>query len=205
MIFFLRGLILISQKIKLMKRILLFTTLTAALVISSLCGCRKEEEKELFPNYEFQGSNCDNGIQDGTETGVDCGGTCTPCITVDLSCNQANNTIKWNGTTLNVGNPNMVDGEVTIYPTTGGSLYLDFGNSDPTSGIYVATAASGGNGNVWMYYVHFGGATYQPYYYTGNVIVTVSGSNINVKGCNLKMTTEGGLTNKLLNMNVNYL
>lgn len=186
-----------------MKKILLFTSLTAALVLSSLCGCRKEEEKELFPNHEFQGSNCNNGIQDGTETGVDCGGTCSDCITVDLSCNQANNTIKWNGTNMNISAANMDGGEVTMHPTSGGTLYMDFGSSDPTNGIYVATAASGGNGYVWMYFIPFGGAMYEAYYYTGTLQVSVSGSNINIQGCNLKMSTNSGSTYTLLNMNVN--
>lgn len=186
-----------------MKKILLFTSLTAALVISSLCGCRKEEEKELYSNHEFQGSNCNNGIQDGTETGVDCGGTCSACLTVDLSCNQSNNTISWDGTSMTVFNTNMDGGEVTIHPTSGGTLYMDFGYSNPTNGIYVGTAASGGNGYVWMYFVPFGGSMYEAYYYTGTVQVTVSGSNINIQGCNLKMSTNSGSTYKLLNLNVN--
>ncbi|MFM1998559.1 MAG: hypothetical protein RL204_506 [Bacteroidota bacterium] len=186
-----------------MKRIFFLLSLVAIIVLSSLYGCRKEEEKELYSNHEFQGSNCNNGIQDGTETGVDCGGTCSACITVDLSCNQPNNTIKWNGTSTSVLSSNMEDGEVTIHPPSGGTLYLDFGSTNPENGIYVGTAASGGNGYVWMYYVPFGGSMYQSYYYTGTVQVTVSGSNINIQGCNLKMSNDSGSTYKLLNMNVN--
>ena len=158
----------------------------------------------MYSNYKFQGSDCDNGIQDGTETGVDCGGTCTPCATVDFSCNQANNTINFNGTNATTMSTNMSYGEVTIHPLTGGTLFLDFGDTDPTTGIYQGTGASGGNGYVWMYYVPFGsGNMYQSYFETGNVQVTVTGSTINIEGCNLRLSTNSGITYVELNLNVN--
>src|SRR5688572_5512807 len=35
-----------------------------------------------FPDYTFEtepAETCDNDISDGNETGIDCGGDCTPC------------------------------------------------------------------------------------------------------------------------------
>ncbi len=37
-------------------------------------------------------TTCDDGIQNGDETGVDCGGSCKPCKTVDTYCEATSNT-----------------------------------------------------------------------------------------------------------------
>ena len=54
-----------------MKKLFLFLTLITATAIL-INGCKKEEEGDL--------ATCTDGIQNGTETGVDCGGSCSPCF-----------------------------------------------------------------------------------------------------------------------------
>jgi len=50
--------------------------LLGALVVTS-CG----NDDDLPPAE----ASCSDGIQNGTETGVDCGGTCAPCVSEDLN------------------------------------------------------------------------------------------------------------------------
>ena len=45
-------------------------TLIVVILLSLLCACT--------------GSDCNNGIQDGNETGIDCGGNCAACVATTL-------------------------------------------------------------------------------------------------------------------------
>ena len=43
------------------------------------------------------GPTCDDGIQNGDETGVDCGGSCAPCSTADVILNEGYFETGWDG------------------------------------------------------------------------------------------------------------
>ncbi|MGJ8591374.1 MAG: GEVED domain-containing protein [Aquaticitalea sp.] len=51
-----------------------------ALALSDKCGAAAQP-------------TCSDGIQNGTETGVDCGGSCTPCITGNQYCGSQGNSV----------------------------------------------------------------------------------------------------------------
>lgn len=57
-----------------MKRIILTSFILGALAFG-FTSCNDDDDKN--------GASCFNGIQDGDETGVDCGGSCAPCPTCD--------------------------------------------------------------------------------------------------------------------------
>lgn len=61
---------------------------------------------------------CTDGIQNGNETGVDCGGSCTPCQTGNQYCNSQGNSVADEYISrVQVG---------TINKTSGAQLYSDF-------------------------------------------------------------------------------
>jgi hypothetical protein len=74
----------------------------------SVCGTYNEGETEDY-SIDIAPLTCANNIKDGTETDVDCGGSCPPCIDCSLNetCSNAmfipNNTVV-NG--CNIGNAN---------------------------------------------------------------------------------------------------
>ena len=37
-------------------------------------------------SLEITTTTCNNGVQDGDETGVDCGGSCAPCLVLPPPC-----------------------------------------------------------------------------------------------------------------------
>jgi hypothetical protein len=53
---------------------------------------RQTQEEGTPAETQFNASTCSNGIQDKTETGVDCGGLCDPCPTCDDSIQNQNET-----------------------------------------------------------------------------------------------------------------
>ena len=73
-----------------MKKIFFFILLTASI---SACK-RKQDPRTLDGTLAKYPSQCYNGNQDGSETGIDCGGTCGPCNVATPSCTPANNTMK---------------------------------------------------------------------------------------------------------------
>ncbi|WP_299004516.1 hypothetical protein [uncultured Tenacibaculum sp.] len=55
----------------------LFTLMIAAATLTMVVSCGEDDP--------IQTSSCSDGIQNGDETGVDCGGSCQPCTSVDLA------------------------------------------------------------------------------------------------------------------------
>ncbi len=71
-----------------MKKLILVISVVA---ITFFSGCNKDDDKEVV-------ATCSDGIQNGTETGIDCGGICNSCsglawtqIATDPSGDAANN------------------------------------------------------------------------------------------------------------------
>ena len=188
-----------------MKKIFLFTAITIALVVSSLCGCRKDDKKDLNPDYNFLVSDCDNGFQDGTETGVDCGGICWPCQYVDFSCNQAINSISWDGSNLPTSSTNIGGNIFTIHPSGGGVLYFEFWwYPFPMTGPFRGSSSVDRSGKVYFKFKPPGSSYwYESYDETGSLQVTYNGSSTKIQGCNLKLSLNGGISYTLLNLNVN--
>ncbi|MDO6674223.1 hypothetical protein Q4517_01500 [Tenacibaculum sp. 1_MG-2023] len=55
----------------------IFTLIIMAATLSTVVSCGEDDP--------IQTSSCSDGIQNGDETGVDCGGSCQPCGSADLS------------------------------------------------------------------------------------------------------------------------
>jgi hypothetical protein len=188
-----------------MKRFFYFSAVLLVVLSMSLIGCRKEEAKEHPSNYYKFSSDCTNGIQDGDETGVDCGGNCEPCETVDLSCNMSNNTFEYVASLYNTFTGSMSFGESNLTVIGGGTFHIDFGSDPTSSGIYTATEFSTGSGYFTCYFIPSGsGSVYYSDNTSGNVMVTVSGSNINVEFCDLLITANGGSSYKNISGNINF-
>ncbi len=75
---------------------------------------------------------CADGIQNNGETGVDCGGTCTPCsggnagvVYVDITDEVTNSSNTWNFFRIDIGDDNSYGGWYT-----GGTLKLETYNKD---------------------------------------------------------------------------
>jgi PKD repeat protein len=63
---------------------ILFTTLIIGFIaIAAVSGCKKENNTP---------QTCSNGVKDGDETGVDCGGSCTACA-VPVACFTADDSV----------------------------------------------------------------------------------------------------------------
>ncbi len=112
-------------------------------------------------------ATCDDGIQNGNETGIDCGGSCSPevnlSITFDNYPEETSWKIKQGGTTVAQGGTygNQADGStrnftsclpagcytLTMYDTYGDGICCSYGNGSYTLSAGGATLASGGNFN----------------------------------------------------------
>ncbi len=56
-------------------------------------GCRKKEKRTETFLEDLGAIHCFNGILDGDETGIDCGGSCEPCEQNIAPCNLTPNTL----------------------------------------------------------------------------------------------------------------
>ena len=86
--------------------------------------------------------NCSDGIQNGTETGIDCGGTCTPCVTTPM---------------VNAATPTKPAGDVvSVYSDSYSSIATNFNPFWGQSGSVNTTYDPTGNGtNYAMAYTNF--------------------------------------------------
>ncbi|HNR08862.1 MAG TPA: discoidin domain-containing protein [Saprospiraceae bacterium] len=91
-------------------------------------------------------SNCNDGIQNGSETGVDCGGSCAACLEVCAnSVNLSQNKTTSQSTNFDGGNSfpasRAVDGSLTNFSHTGQQLQpwwqVDLGNTYTVSSIKI--------------------------------------------------------------------
>lgn len=187
-----------------MKLFIYFSATVVFILSITLFGCRKETLKDHPRNFKEFTSDCNNGIQDGTETGVDCGGSCAPCATVDLSCNMSNNTFEYVTTLSNSYTGLLTNGEGNVNLVGGGTFHVDFGDNPTSSGVYTAKEFASGEYDFTCYFVPNGGGLYDSDNTSGNVMVTVSSSGYNIEFCDLMLTANGGSTYKNVSGNINF-
>lgn len=75
---------------------------------------------QIYEDYDGNqtcgtGATCSDGIQNGNETGVDCGGSCPPCPDEDCSINGFNTTIFSYDSTQDFGTSTVQDGGATLF------------------------------------------------------------------------------------------
>lgn len=188
-----------------MKHFLFFSSAVVLILSLTLFSCRKESPKEHPSSYVKFTSDCTNGLQDGDESGVDCGGSCVPCSTVDLSCNLDNDEFVYMSNSYTALQGSMMNGESLLTLLGGGVFKIDFGQDPTTSGVYTATEMFAGGGDFTCYYIPSGSSSiYYSDETSGNVMVTVSAFNINVEFCDLKITANGGSTYRNISGNLNF-
>ncbi|NND93342.1 MAG: hypothetical protein HKN45_00640 [Flavobacteriales bacterium] len=56
-------------------------TVVVFLFLVSLSACYQPDSPSLEEVQGIVEQSCQDGVQSGTETGVDCGGSCPPCAT----------------------------------------------------------------------------------------------------------------------------
>lgn len=163
-----------------------------------LLSCRKEEERVIPGGYRLFTSDCTNGIQDGDETGVDCGGSCVACITVDLNCSITNGTISMGGVNYPVGNINPLNSGFSLQ-TTLGLIIFQF-ESTPSSGIYQTTTYNtsyvGNRCGIQASLLNDEGTftVYNSILNGGNLQVTTGLENYTVQFCNVELRTSEGVS-----------
>ncbi|MBL0025187.1 MAG: T9SS type A sorting domain-containing protein [Saprospiraceae bacterium] len=74
---------------------------TYTVTVTNASGCTSTFQKVLNISASPSCATCNDGIQNGNETGVDCGGSCDPCggctnITVEISTDQYPTETSWN-------------------------------------------------------------------------------------------------------------
>ncbi len=117
-----------------MRIFLSFILLTASILVA----CRKEELRTLPSDYKAYTSDCTNGLQDGDETGIDCGGSCTPCVTVDLDCGIEEGQFRFGDVELSLGNSNILNNGFTVSSSLGQFIF-QFQGLPFTTGIFQCT------------------------------------------------------------------
>jgi hypothetical protein len=182
------------------KSLIIFLSLLSFFALTVLSGClHSAGEKE-----EIVISTCSNGIQDGSESGIDCGGDCDSCLTVDLSCNLGLNKVEfYNQIFPMVSGAPIQFGRVTLTGMQGGYLVLDFGDSHPVGGIYSCHPYLEGNGKVSLTYLpQMSTYVYYALENAGNIEVLYTDFGIILRACNIVVTKADGTQAEYLNFNV---
>lgn len=173
-----------------------YSSLFFLLVITLFLACRKEEDREIPVGYQLFTSDCTNGIQDGDETGVDCGGSCTPCITVDLSCGPVQGNISIDGTSYTIDNVSALSSGFSLQFSQG-LIVFQF-ETTPSTGIYQTTAYnadySGNRCGIQANFINDVGAVtiYNSVVDGGNIQVTTGANNYSVQFCGVELRNDAG-------------
>tara|TARA_R110002051_G_scaffold265288_1_gene325203 strand:- start:212 stop:2311 length:2100 start_codon:yes stop_codon:yes gene_type:complete len=113
---------LTNQILNLMKN--MFTKISLLLLaLLSFSSCDNDDYSE----DAIEIATCDDGIMNGTETGVDCGGSCAPCAVPVTPGRRAE---------LYVTNTNSADPSIFKYSISGDSLVTFTTTSTDAEGIY---------------------------------------------------------------------
>ncbi len=101
-----------------MRAILLSGGVRSSLALSDKCGAVTQP-------------TCNDGIQNGNETGVDCGGDCTPCQTGNQYCESAGSRVQYEWIAgVQVGSFNNASGAQTYSDFTTQTVTLNRGQSN---------------------------------------------------------------------------
>lgn len=92
-------------------------------LVLAASSCRKIEPHQLPSNGIKGPSHCLNGIKDGDETFLDCGGSCTDCETVIAPCSVPENTVY-----TSLGTTHVYSGTQIIGSAAGSSYQLTADN-----------------------------------------------------------------------------
>lgn len=94
-----------------------------------LSSCRKEELRSELDGHikAYANAHCFDGVLDGDELYVDCGGSCTVCDQVTPSCTMTNNTMTIDGTVYtltNVDSTTTTSTGVKVFSASSGSINI---------------------------------------------------------------------------------
>jgi hypothetical protein len=118
------------------------------LITMSFVSCKRKqdirdlESGETLAQYPVQ---CYNGIQDSTESGVDCGGPCAPCNVVTPSCTPLANSMKigTSTSTASVSSCGLNGSNYEISGSySGGSFTITLGSAAPDLSISYSIISS---------------------------------------------------------------
>jgi hypothetical protein len=155
----------------------IFLLVISALVLSN---CRKQVAVDMPSNSEIVGETplivdpCANGIKDGTEEAIDCGGTCNACVLAQGSCASSliDNRVHYYGLGTVIYSSascssTTSSGVLVITSSFSNRLTVTFGTSNPTPYTsYVVTSNPNPNAN----------EVYVTYDYTGTLYTSISGT-----------------------------
>lgn len=130
-----------------MTKHVIFLVFPAILLIFSAC----KEEKPVK-------AACENGFLDAGETGVDCGGTCPPCVPVEIpllyvECNGSQVNMSSKSLTYSNGSWSLLISNDTL------SIQIALGNSG-TVGTYPLSSAGSYAAKNGVYYLNSSNGTY---------------------------------------------
>lgn len=105
------------------------------LLCLSIISCRKQVESAEYEGaiVDYSAAHCYNGILDGDEKHIDCGGSCPLCEVIDPNCSVVNNTLTINAVDYpltNISSSTNTQGVRTVLATSG-SKQITFKYMEP--------------------------------------------------------------------------
>ena len=176
---------------------------TAALCLSVftlIASCGKEEKMEIPSNWEPASSLCSNGIQDGSETGIDCGGNCDPCGGLSIPCTVPTGTIVYNGISIGITSIIVLSDQALIQTTAGYGITIETGNDFAPGTIFNLTSAVNPTGNNAFVSIDEGFSEYRSQNGSGAMYVTGTSSNTTITICDATVKLAGGTLTKTFEM-----
>lgn len=144
-----------------------FRIFISAIVVSFILLVRCTDKELYEPIKIMYPDHCSNGIVDGDEIGVDCGGECAPCGTIAAPCNPDTNKITFDSATATSAFPNSIK---TFTMPQGGTNDI-YGNyiitSNYNGGEYLQIVLSGTRPTIARAY-NISGQEFGGNYYPGN-------------------------------------
>lgn len=109
------------------------STLTGIVLLACFFSCRKIKPHDLPENGLNMPAYCANGIQDGDEEYVDCGGSCSACEHVVAPCSTTLNTVSFSLGSPSFPTVTYTSAQITTGVTSGAfHITADDGNTKIT-------------------------------------------------------------------------
>lgn len=179
------------------------TTVLCLSVFTLIASCGKEEKMEIPGNWEPANSLCSNGIQDGSETGVDCGGNCPPCPGLSIPCTVAQGTVVYDGNTFNVTSMIVLFDEVLINTSGGFTMNIRTGDDIAPGNVYTLTAAINPTGLNAHVVADEGPVEYRSQNGVGRLYVEGPSNDMTITICDADLRLFGGTDIKSLKFKKN--
>jgi hypothetical protein len=169
-------------------------------VFTLIASCGKEEKMEIPSNWEPAGSLCSNGIQDGSETDVDCGGNCPPCGGLNVPCTVPTGTLIYNGISYNITSMIVLFDQALIQTSAGFDITIETGDDIEPGIVYSLTAAVNPVGqNAWIS-VQEQFSEYRSQNGSGSMYIEGNSSNVTITVCDAVLKIVGGTQTKTFEM-----